>query len=162
MHSKMIRYRGETMLRCIPMVSIAALVLWAAPVGAQQTLGPDQPLRIVITKTDCSRLMRHTPSPDVAYRPGEGANGRKVAPADIPGSGAEAMGNMLPEVLEIPLMVKPLQGKAYATHGVDDSNMALGTVRYDVARGTFTYNGEPLGSTEQQELARACAKRGVR
>jgi hypothetical protein len=35
-------------------------------------------------------------------------------------------------------------------------------VKYDVAKGTFTLNGQPLGSAEQQELANACARRGVK
>lgn len=138
---------------------VALALIMALPVHAQQTR---QPVHIVITKVDCSRLVRHTPAPDVAYQPGVDARGRTVAPADVPGSGADAIPGLLPEVLEIPLTIKPLDGKAYATHGTADAEATLGTVSYDIARNTFTFNGQPIGSEDQQELARACAKRGVR
>ncbi|MBC7906880.1 MAG: hypothetical protein H7Y60_09060 [Rhodospirillaceae bacterium] len=145
------------MPRRLALVTAAALLGFALPAYSQT-----EPLRITITKVDCSRLVRHTPSADVAYKPGEGVNGRKVAPADVPGSGAEALPNLLPDVLEIPLTVKPLSGAAYATRGLGDSTMNVGTVRYDIARNSFTFNGQPLGGAEQHELAQACAKRGVR
>jgi hypothetical protein len=140
--------------------AIAAILALPLPALAQQAIS--EPLRIVITKTDCSRLLRHTPSADVAYKPGEGAGGRKVVPADIPGSGAQAVPGLLPEVLEIPLNIKPFANAAWATRGLDDTQASLGNVRYDMAKGTFTINGQPLGGAEQEELAKACAKRGVR
>lgn len=134
-------------------------VLMASAAQAQQA---GQPVRIVITKVDCSRLVRHIPAPDVIYQPGVDIHGRPVAPADVPGSGADALPGLVPDVLEIPLTIKPLAGKAYATHGTDDAEAVLGTVRYDIARDLFTFNGQPIGAEEQQDLARACAKRGVR
>ncbi|NFV79934.1 hypothetical protein [Magnetospirillum aberrantis] len=269
-----------------------------------------QPLRIVITKTDCSRLIRHVPAPDVAYKPGVDVHGRAVAPADMPGSGADAIPGLLPDVLEFPITINPisygarnlaqrekaaaLEGqsstytskvaaqaqitsltaqqttlttqaatlatekaaldadyttatttlatlqaevdagtrtassrdyqaakravtaqkslvdakqaeisansasqtattKAIATQqaivdgsaakteqytaaqaaaeaklatisakGLDSTTMKVGTVRYDVAKGTFTFNDQPLLPEDQEELARACQKRGVR
>lgn len=140
--------------------AVLGLALAAIPTSAlaQQS----EPVRIVITKTDCSRLIRHTPSADVAYKPGVDARGRAVAPADVPGSGAEAIPGLLPDVLEIPLSIKPMQGATYAKRGSGDSQATLGTVRYDMAKGTFTFNDQPLGSPEQEELARACQKQGVR
>ncbi len=154
----------------IPVLSMAVLLCAGAALaqGAGQPVPLSDsglsggPVRIVITKNDCSRLLRHIPDADVAYKAGEDVHGRKVAPADLPGSGADALGQILPDVLEIPLTIKPLSGKSYATHGVGDSQAPLGTVRYDTLRGTFTYNDRPIGSSEQQELANACARRGVR
>ncbi|MGE5476940.1 MAG: hypothetical protein ACM3Q1_09820 [Bacteroidales bacterium] len=292
-------------------LSILAVILACAPatVLAQEEM-ERQPVRIVITKLDCSRLIRHVPAADVAYQPGMDAKGRAVAPADIPGSGADAIPNLVPDVIEFPLLVNPLsygarnkaqkdkasaaQGladthagknaaqtqidtlnkektalnaksatlsaqkaaldanKASATatlntyqaqvdagtrapsdrdylrakwavedqqklvaakqaeinsntaslnatnsaiaaqqaivdgapaknasysaaqsaadaklaqlssRGLDNTTMNVGTVRYDMARGIFTFNGEPLGGAEQQELARLCQKQGVR
>jgi len=139
---------------------IAAALALPLPALGQQEVG--EPLRIVISKVDCSRLLRHTPSADVAYKPGEGAGGRKVAPADLPGSGADAVPGLLPDVLEIPLDIKPFANAAWAKQGLKDTQTSLGTVRYDIAKGSFTVNGQVLGGAEQQELAKACAKRGVR
>lgn len=144
-----------------PFALAVAVVALAGSAQAQQD-SPGQPLRIVITKTDCSRLIRHVPAPDVAYQPGVDAKGRAVAPADVPGSGADAIPGLLPDVLEIPLTIKPMQGATYAKRGSGDSQATLGTVRYDMNKGTFTFNDRPLTSPEQQELARACQKRGVR
>ncbi|CAA7617742.1 hypothetical protein [Magnetospirillum sp. UT-4] len=118
--------------------------------------------KITISKRDCARLLRHQPRPDVAYQPGMDHKGRKVAPADLPGSGGAALPNLVPEVIEIPLSVMPMSGKAYATHGLGDSQMSLGSVKYDMGRNSFTLNGQPLGDRDQQALADACAKRGVK
>ncbi|MBF0323649.1 MAG: hypothetical protein HQL42_01140 [Alphaproteobacteria bacterium] len=117
---------------------------------------------IKITSSDCARLVRHNPSADVAYKPGEGVRGKKVAPADLPGSGNDIGKQLLPEVLEIPIQISPMAGKGYATNGLGDSQTTLGTVKYDMNKGTFTLNGQPMGSADQQELANACAKRGVK
>lgn len=145
-------------------IFIVAVFSLAVPAFAQapaDSAGPGG-VRITISKTDCSRLVRHTPSDDVAFRPGEGVRGKRVAPADVPGSGANSIPNLVPDVLEIPLNIKPMQGKAYATHGLDDTTSQLGIVRYDITKNTFTFNGEPMGGPDQQALAEACAKRGVR
>ncbi|OJX81147.1 hypothetical protein [Magnetospirillum sp. 64-120] len=143
-------------------IPLAAVVIGlSGPVLAQAQSEPP-PVRITITKTDCSRLVRHVPADDVTYRPGEGVGGRKVAPADLPGSGANAIPNLVPDVLEIPIDIMPLKGKAYATHGLDQTTSQLGIVRYDMLKGTFTFNGEPIGGEDQAALAEACAKRGVR
>ena len=293
-------------MKRIAVMVVAAGVLHPGAHAWAQT----EPIRIVITKVDCSRLVRHQPAPDVAYRPGVDARGRAVVPADIPGSGADAIPNLLPEVLEFPLTINPVaygarnqaqrdkaaasQGMAdtqagkmaaqarmvkltdrktaldanaaalaaqkaaadadyaaaasrlaalqaevdggmrprhdrdyvhardamapkqqavgakqaeidanaanlaatanaiaaqqaiidaapeqearYAADkqaaearlagisakGLDSTTMTVGTVRYDMSKGTFTLNGQPLGSAEQEELARACQKQGVR
>ena len=68
---------------------ILAVVLSAGGVGAQDT-------KVNITKKDCRRLVRHTASADVAYKPGVDVRGRKIAPADIRGS----MPFKLPDVFE--------------------------------------------------------------
>lgn len=86
-------------------ISIATLIAWSSAALAQDS-GPP-PIRIEITKLDCSRLVRHHADEGVAYRPGEGARGKKVAPADLPGSGAAAM-EVLPEILEFPINISPV------------------------------------------------------
>ena len=58
---------------------VLAVVLSAGGVGAEDPT-------VKITKKDCRRLVRHTASADVAYKPGVDVRGRKVVPADIRGS----------------------------------------------------------------------------
>lgn len=109
------------------------LVLGAASLAlpaAARAQEPPQPVRIVITKVDCSRLIRHVPAPDVAYQPGVDVRGREVASADLPGTGADALPNLLPDVLEFPLTINPVsygarnqaqREKAAANKAVTDS-----------------------------------------
>lgn len=48
--------------------------------------GPALAGEVIIAGRDCARLItEHVPAPDVAYRPGTDAYGRKVAPADLNG-----------------------------------------------------------------------------
>lgn len=86
--------------------TIVALTAWSPAALAQEAMPP--PIRIEITKVDCSRLVRHYPDQGVAYRPGEGVRGKKVVPADLPGSGAASMPDLLPEKLEFPITISPV------------------------------------------------------
>ncbi|RMD62947.1 MAG: hypothetical protein D6826_06185, partial [Alphaproteobacteria bacterium] len=54
-----------------------------------------------LTKSDCARLVKHVPAPDVAYRPGVDVRGRPVTPADVDGGVSIAV----PETIEIPIKV---------------------------------------------------------
>lgn len=150
---------------------VAAPALAESSAGAPTRLMPDTPLVITISKPDCSRLIRHIPDADVAYRPGIDTKGRPVVPADLDPVAAEFARKVVPDVLEIPLTINPLtynkerqgvttpQGIA---KGLGLTQSKIGTVRYDFARDTFTFNGEPMMQDDQRALAAACARRGVR
>lgn len=182
------------MYRAVIAVSLISLV--GFPAKAQDT-----PMVITITKTDCSRLIQHQPSADVAYKPGVDVRGRPVASADTDPSRAEFAKKILPEVLEFPITINPMnygarksaykskstteaaisagggtptaaqsqalataEGKlaGYSAKGLDNTTASVGTVKYDFAKGSFTFNGEPLVSDDQAKLAAACAKQGVK
>lgn len=141
-------------MRGVSAAIVAALCLSAIAAAAEDT-------KVAISKSDCARLVRHQPSGDVAYKPGVDARGRKVASADVEG-GANTM-NFLPEVLEIPISINPFTYRGSApVNGLENTAMSVATVKYDMAKGGFTLNGQPLGSPEQQRLAEACSKRGVK
>ncbi len=135
------------------------------PAAAQQDIGQPQPVRIVISKVDCSRLIRHVASADVAYRPGEGVGGRKVAPADLDDTGSSI--KFLPDVLEFNVAINPVtygrqvQGNSSGAQ-FSNTSMNVAAVRYDIARGELTINGQPVGPRDQGALAEACRKQGVR
>ena len=66
----------EGMISRLICASIAVLC-WVGPAWAG---------KVVISSRECARLVtEHVPAPDVAYRPGTDASGRKVAPADLNG-----------------------------------------------------------------------------
>ncbi|MBI5165781.1 MAG: hypothetical protein HY985_17995 [Magnetospirillum sp.] len=64
--------------------------------------------KVVITRADCQRIVRHVPGADVAYQPGVDVHGRKVVGADLPDSGNVIAQKMIPEVLEIPITINPV------------------------------------------------------
>lgn len=153
-------------------VSVSASALAAEPsAGAPTRLMPDTPLVITISKPDCSRLVRHIPDADVAYRPGVDVHGRPVVSADLDPVAADFARRVVPDVLEIPITINPLtynkerqgittpQGIA---KGLGLTQSKIGTVKYDFARDTFTFNGQPMMLDDQRALAAACARRGVR
>jgi hypothetical protein len=150
-----------------PFILVPVLVL-----GAFLSLGAAaEPLTITITKPDCSRLIRHVPDADVAYRPGVDTRGRKVAPADLDPVAADFARRVVPEVLEIPITINPLtynkerqgiQTPQGTAKGLGLTQSKIGTVKYDFAKDTFTFNDQPMLSDDQRQLAEACARRGVR
>ncbi len=181
---------------------LSALICLASPAAlGQGAAATSKPMVITITKLDCSRVISHTPAPDVAYKPGVDVRGKPVVSADAdPGREAFAK-KVLPETLEFPVKINPLnyasrksalkskestqaaiaagggtptasQSQALATaesklagisaKGYDDTTSEVGTVKYDIARNTFTFNGEPMVSEDQRALAEACSRQGVR
>jgi hypothetical protein len=179
----------------------AMLCLASSAALGQGAAANSGPMVITISKPDCSRLISHTPAPDVAYKPGVDVRGKPVVSADAdPGREAFAK-SVVPETLQFPVKINPLnyasrksalkskestqaaiaagggtataaQSQTLATaesklagisaKGYDDTTAEVGVVKYDIARNTFTFNGEPMVSEDQRALAEACAKRGVR
>ena len=261
------------MLRTVSIAATATLCLGIGSAAAQQANGTAAPLVITITKLDCSRLIQHIPAPDVAYKPGVDVHGRPVVSADADPAQAEFARKILPDVLEIPITINPINygarnlanqqkanaatavsqntakitaAKATATtlsgqlstlntklssvnssystataanvaatggssptaaqsnirsirqkeidavytlqsqdttlrstyadtniategtlaglsaKGLDATQMKVGTVKYDIARNSFTFNDQPMLSDDQRKLAEACARQGVR
>lgn len=151
-----------------------ALALWCAlsviPAAWAADRGPN-PLTISISKQDCSRLIRHFPDLDVTYQPGVDARGRKVVPADLDPVAADFARRVVPDVLEIPLTINPInyhknvQGTAVTSglgKGFELTQSRIGTVKYDFRTNAFTYNDQPMLTDDQRELAEACLRRGAR
>jgi hypothetical protein len=182
---------------------VCSLLACAAPLAGA---GAD-PVVITISKHDCSRLIAHYPSPDVAYRPGVDVRGRPVASAEADPARADFARRLMPDVLEFPLTINPVtfnkaraaakaqasaqqilaeartaqaasgssdsstavaqaqagvaaadaQAAKAATKGLGQTQMPLGTVRYDIKTGALTFNGEPMVDDDQRRLAEACA-----
>ncbi len=149
-----------------PALFLLAVAPAAAPAAAHEKAGK-APLAITgvaittvaITSADCARLVKHVPSPDVAYRPGVDVYGREVAPADLGG----APRIELPETILIDIEVDLLErfGIPDNPAPVDadvpalfDADAELGWVVYK--DGRFTFNGQPLQDEAQAELAARC------
>jgi hypothetical protein len=123
----------------------ACLALLAAPALAQ---------KVTVSGTDCRKLIRHSPAPDVAYQPGVDARGRKVAPADL----NAAPQIKVPETITFDAAVDLRGFGIPATSPLFQPNVHVG--RVDVQQdGVAFFNGERLGDPEIAALEELCSQR---
>ena len=108
---------------------------------------------LTLSKSDCARLARHYPADDVTFQPGRDVRGKPVAPADLDGGD----GLILPDAVIIPIEVD-----MYDRFGIPANkdnfkgDIFVGEVVVDVATGRATFNGQPLQSDTEAELAARC------
>ncbi len=110
---------------------------------------------LTLSQEDCARLARHYPSGDVAYQPGRDVRGKPVAPADLDGGS----GLILPEAVVIPIEVDLFE--RYGIPANQDNfkgDIFIGEVVVDVATGRAIFNGQPLQSEAEAELAARCQR----
>ena len=106
-----------------------------------------------MTTADCATLARHVPSADVAYKPGVDVHGKKVAPADLPGSNSIAV----PKIVNIPITIDLAARYGIpATSNLFKGEAYAGTARVRVSDGRAWFNGKSLLSNEANALAQLC------
>ncbi len=116
-----------------------------APVAAGQS-------RVAVSKAECQKLVRHTPAPDVAYKPGVDVYGRKVAPADV-GGGSPIR---LPEAITIDIGIDLEEKYGLGAGGKYTGEATVGKVT--VRGGRVYWNGQPLDAGGQAAVADACRR----
>lgn len=117
--------------------------------------GQADPL-IRVTPDDCRRLVAHEPSADATYKPGVDVRGKPVAPADL-GGGAQL--NMNTDV-SIPLTIDLAKRYGVTMPRGTEAKITPGTVT--VRNGKAFFNGQPMTDYDQQVIADACRKKGLR
>jgi len=137
------------------LVVLASLTLALTPAlpahGADEGSAP----AVTIDAETCRRLVRHIPDPDVTYRPGVDVRGRPVAPADL--HDYSAFESLVPDTVTFHVVLDPFERTGIAPpKGIESPGMVLGTVGYDINRGTFTINGRPVTTSQEDALLRAC------
>lgn len=129
------------MIRILFSTALALAV--AAPALAQQ---------VRISRTDCSRLVQHRPSADVAYQPGVDARGRPVAPADLAGGVSVQPRTEFTIDIEVDLQRRfgvPANANLYQPKAKVGSITVKGDKAY--------FDGQPLADQTQDALAAYCA-----
>ena len=133
---------------------LAFTVLWGLMAHPSHAAAPPTPQ---IDTRFCQALVNHVPDADVTYQPGVDVHGRPVVPADLE-SGYE---NIVPQEITIPLTVDLMHFLKMDTSALPTAAMK----RNDVQLGTLTikgdqvlYNGKPLTSAQQDNLAVLCMK----
>ncbi len=107
-----------------------------------------------VGRNPCAALIEHQPSPDVAYKPGVDVRGRPVMSADLGGGPQIKPPDEISIDIEVPLS-KAITMPADAKYR--DSPIRLGQVK--VRNGHAYYNGKPLSSDTQAQLAAKCRER---
>ncbi len=150
------------MIRTLPFAVLAAVTAIAASgtlalaQSGSRSGGWREPT-LSVTLGACRNLVAHHPAPDVAYQPGVDVEGRRVAPADLPGSGNAAVPGF-GDVIIIPLSVE--LGRRFGLPVGRLPIYAEAEIGVVVVQGDrVMLNGQPLTSEGEATLARICRDR---
>ena len=99
----------------------------------------------------CAQVLRHSPSPDVAYRAGVDVKGRAVVPADL-----EPPAFDLPEDITFEILVPMRRADAGRFDRRDYYGEALAGFLTLHGDGRVSINGRPLEGAQQEALRAAC------
>ncbi|MEQ9609774.1 MAG: hypothetical protein RLN99_19115 [Kiloniellaceae bacterium] len=143
-----VKARRAVLLLLAPLLGVTA-----APAAAEEAY-------LTISEADCARLTRHYPAPlnstgDVTYQPGSDVRGKPVTPADLNGGG----GLILPDAVVIPIEVDLFERYGIPANSANfKGDIFIGEVVVDVASGRATFNGQPLQTDAEAELAARCQR----
>ncbi|WP_291295983.1 hypothetical protein [Elioraea sp.] len=101
-----------------------------------------------LSPEDCRRVTAHVPDQSVAFQPGVGAGGRRVAPADL-----SPPQQIVPQTPTIYLGVDLQRRFGLPRDVVADLPIGIVTVEGN----QLFLNGRPLGPEDRSSLAAACA-----
>lgn len=114
---------------------------------------------LTISEADCARLARHYPADDVAFQPGRDVRGKAVVPADLPSGAGGGNGLILPGAVVIPIEVDLFDRFGIPDNAVNfKGDIYVGEVLVDVASGRALFNGQPLQTEAEAELAARCQR----
>lgn len=133
------------MIRCL-----LVLALLIASTG----LSTAEEVRMEVSRKDCERIVKYTADPDVTYKPGVDVHGNAVAPADLNGNQIKIPDHIF---IDLSLPFKDLL-KNYNPK-LENAEVYVGTVEYDIASGRLLFNGQELTDPAENAIAKECRKR---
>ena len=114
----------------------------------------DETVYVEIDEQTCRKVQRHLSNADVAYKPGVDARGNAVVPADVSGSQVK-----LPDTIVIDLAL-PLQDVLSTNNppnrSVQNAEVNVGRLTYEVASGKLSFNGQQLNQTSLVKIGEKC------
>ena len=130
---------------------LAAAALAAPADGLAQSAQKKSASTVTLSKKECQAVIVHTPSADTAYKPGVDVYGRKVAPADAPGSASPIK---IPDEVNIDIGFNLKDKYGLGATGAFTGESVIG--KATVKGGRVYYDGKPLDNSDQQSVADAC------
>lgn len=146
-------------MRALFLFYAAFAVAVLAPATGRAQPVPDDQVRLVLTRDDCTRILQLADPAAASYRPGVDVQGRPVAPADLGGGSAGTFG--LADRVTIDLLLPPPEvpgGRRLPSR----SETRVGRLAVDLASGQVTIDGRPIGDPVARALAEACARQPKR
>ncbi|MFD2207298.1 hypothetical protein [Kiloniella antarctica] len=141
----------SALLGVVCLLVIGAMSISFNQVYAQETSDTSSKIIVKISREDCTRLIKHHPADDVTYVPGVTKRGKKVVPADL-----NAQPITLPDVIRIPITVDLFERYNIPANKANfGAEAEIGVVEV-YKNGRSFFNGQPLQSEEQRELAIKC------
>lgn len=139
-------------MRTVPAI-LAVLAVLAPASGWAET--------VVVTAATCEALATYVPAPDVNYRPGVDVNGNPVAPADLGGTPQIKVPEDIVVTITVELArtlgIPAFPDPAHPQNDIYKPEASIGVVTYK--DGRFAFNGQPLQSDAEAELAKLCQRR---
>lgn len=111
-------------------------------------------VRIETSQENCARIQKHIARNDVTYKPGVDVNGKPVAPADLQDQPKFLKDEI---VIDLALPLKDLYDVANPPNRkIQNAEVLVGTVRYELLSGKFYFNDQPLADTALYAIAEKC------
>jgi len=137
------------------------VIVLSAPLCLSAAFAQEAPKEVPgaasVSQEDCKRLLKrqveHTPSDDVAYKPGVDVRGKAVAPANA----GQPLGEIaLPDKVVIDFGMDFAGRYGISGAGLHTATADMFTIQYDLAQGGLTVNGKPLNSDDSRAVSKAC------
>jgi len=123
-------------------------------------LSPDtltaEEIRIETTQENCARIQKHVARNDVTYKAGVDVHGKPVAPADLQDQPKFLKDEI---VIDLSLPLVDLYDVANPPNRkLQNAEVQVGTVRYEMLSGKFYFNDQPLADTALHAIAEKCVE----
>ena len=132
--------------------AVVAVILYLNTGAAGETV------TATVKAGECAAYNSHRPEAGVAFQPGVGANGKKVAPADLPGND---YGGLVPDAIHFDVQINPLlygRGASTTPSKYANTQVPVAHVDVDLKTGQASLNGRPLTADQDQALRDACRR----
>ncbi len=113
-------------------------------------------VRIETSRENCARIQKHVARDDVTYKPGVDVHGKPVAPADLQDQPKFLKDEI---IIDLSLPLKDLYDLASPpSRALQNAEVQVGQVRYDMLSGKFYFNDQPLADTALHAIAEKCVQ----